>query len=444
MKQISKCLLMLVMLFMTAVVASGQSMKTHKVKKDETIYGIARSYGLTEQELRNANPGMENPSYVLKKGDKIFIPVPGAAKQQPVRPAAEDVRQRAIRMGVMLPLHDNNGEGRRMIEYYRGLLLACDSLKSEGISVDVYAWNTPSDANISEILAKPEAAACDIIFGPLYSKQMEPLSSFCSQHAIKLVIPFSISAPQLAYNSNIFQVYQAPENMNETVARRLADWFGESHIVIVDCDNPGNPKGAFTSALRQLLDSRNRKYRLTSLKSPSASFASAFDAGKHNVVVLNSGRTSDMEEAFVKLKDFRSSNPGVRVSLIGYTEWMEQAESHQQSFHRYDMYIPSPSYFPLAPITAKRIGAKYRSSFHQDMMKFYPPLAFTGFDHALFFLRGLHKYGHTFKGDANSFGYVPVQTPLKFEPVTAGGGYQNRGFMFVHYKTDGQVETINY
>ena len=444
MRQISRCLLVLAMLFMATTIANGQTLKTHKVKKDETIYGIARSYGITEQELRSANPGMESPAYILKKGDKINIPMPGTMVQQPVRPASDDVRQRAIRMGVMLPLHDNNGDGRRMVEYYRGLLMACDSLKGENISVDVYAWNTPADGNIAETLAKPEAADCDIIFGPLYSRQMEQLSSFCSQHAIKLVIPFSITAPQLAYNSNIFQVYQNPAGMNETVARRMADWFAESHIVIIDCENPGNPKGAFTTALRQLLDKRNRKYRLTSLKSPSASFASAFNTEKSNVVVLNSGRASDMEEIFVKLKDFCTANPGVRVSLFGYTEWMEQAGSHLQNFHRYDMYIPSTAFYALAPITAKRLDAKYHSGFHQDMMKFYPPLAITGFDHALFFLRGLHKYGHAFKGDANSIGYVPVQTPLKFEQVAAGGGYQNRGFMFVHYKTDGQLDTINY
>ena len=46
-----------------------------------------------------------------------------------------------IKVGVMLPLHDINGDGKRMVEYYRGLLMACDSLKAEGITTDVYAWN---------------------------------------------------------------------------------------------------------------------------------------------------------------------------------------------------------------------------------------------------------------------------------------------------------------
>jgi hypothetical protein len=86
---------------------------------------------------------------------------------------------------------------------------------------------------------------------------------------------------------------------------------------------------------------------------------------------------------------------------------------------------------------------RYRANFKQDMLTVTPRLALSGFDHALFFLRGLHKYGRAFDGAAGRFGYQPVQTPLKFEHLQ-GGGYQNRAFMFVHYKPNGQIETISY
>ena len=48
----------------------------HKVKSKETLYGIAREYGLTVQDLVKANPEMSSPDYKLKKGDYIFIPYP--------------------------------------------------------------------------------------------------------------------------------------------------------------------------------------------------------------------------------------------------------------------------------------------------------------------------------------------------------------------------------
>ena len=153
---------MLVAALFAADVAFAQTAawkEMHKVKRKETIFGIAKDNGLTVEELMEANPEMKQPGYKLKKGDFIFIPYPkaapapqpqaqaAAAQRQPAAQPADDMRRRAIRVGVMLPLHDINGDGRRMVEYYRGVLMACDSLKQEGVSVDIRAWNVPEKAD---------------------------------------------------------------------------------------------------------------------------------------------------------------------------------------------------------------------------------------------------------------------------------------------------------
>ena len=83
-------------------------------------------YGITVEQLVQANPGMEAPGYQLKKGLTIIIPVSQAKPETPTAPKPNpnvDVRQRAIRMGIMLPLHNINNDGKRMIEYYRGVLM---------------------------------------------------------------------------------------------------------------------------------------------------------------------------------------------------------------------------------------------------------------------------------------------------------------------------------
>ena len=55
--------------------------------------------------------------------------------------------QDTIRVGVMLPLHNVDGDGRRMIEYYRGLLLGINDLKEKGKNIAVYAWNVPANTD---------------------------------------------------------------------------------------------------------------------------------------------------------------------------------------------------------------------------------------------------------------------------------------------------------
>ena len=173
----------------------AQSYKNHKVKKKETLYGIATDNGLTVDQLIAANPGMEKPGFQLKKGDIIRVPVMEQG----------DVRQRAIRLGLMLPLNDDGNDGKRMVEYYRGVLMACDSLKKEGISVDVKAWNLSENTNLQTILSDPQAASRDMIIGPFYEKFVSELSAFAKSHKIKLVVPFSIHAQEIYSNPYLFQ-----------------------------------------------------------------------------------------------------------------------------------------------------------------------------------------------------------------------------------------------
>lgn len=69
MKHYYKYLLLLVVLvFSVHVVAQTTVWRDlHKVKKKETIFGIAKEYGVSIQELINANPKMKQEGYELKR-----------------------------------------------------------------------------------------------------------------------------------------------------------------------------------------------------------------------------------------------------------------------------------------------------------------------------------------------------------------------------------------
>lgn len=409
---------------------SAQSVLTHEVQSKETLYGISRQYGITIDQLVQANPGMEKPGFELKAGSVIIIPV--AAAPTP-----------AIRLGVMLPLHKINNDGRRMTEYYRGVLMACDSLKKHGMSVDIHAWNLPEDGDVKTILADPAAAQCDMIIGPLYSRFMTPLSEFAEQHDILLVVPFSIQSSEVFKNRRIFQVYQLPNEQVETTARRCVDWFKDYHPIIIDCADSASTKGLFTSTYRRLLEVKDIKYSLTSLKSSEQNFTNAFVKDKPNLVILNTARSPELLSAFGRLSAIKVANPEIQISMFGYTEWLMYTQYQLDNFYKYNVYIPSPFFTNTTSPQTTDLQWQYRRNFNQEMMIAMPRFALTGFDHAMFFLRGFQQYGKDFDGSVTHSTYQPVQTPLKFERI-GNGGLLNRAFMFVHYKPDHTVETINY
>ena len=452
-------LLMMVLILGTSIVSAQQPAnirEQHKVKKKETVFGISRAYGLTIEELINANPEMKQQGYELKKGAVLNIPYPKSVieKQEAERAAkarkvaeeaakANDVRNREIRLGVMLPLHDINGDGRRMMEYYRGVLMACDSLKKQGVSIDVHAWNTAEDGNIYKVLEDPAAAKCDLIIGPLYSKQMDALSDFVAKHDIRLVIPFSINAPQLTTNRNIFQIFQSLNEVSEATISHYLERFKDCHTVVIDCNDTTSKKGVFTFALRRQMESRGMECVVTNLKSSEENFSRAFSRTKPNVVVLNTGRSQELGVAFSKINGLKANNPELDITMFGYSDWLLYTHRYLENYYKYNTYIPSVFYYnPLSPAT-QQFQQKYRQNFSSDMQNLLPRFAITGFDHAYFFLKGLHKYGKTFNGAEGMFGYPFIQTPLKFERY-GNGGLRNKTLLFIHYKPDHLMETFKF
>lgn len=349
-----------------------------------------------------------------------------------------------IKLGIMLPLNDSSQEGRRMVEYYRGVLMACDSIRETGVSVDVRAWDVTDKTPLEPILSSPGAQDRDLIIGPLYSSLMEPLSAFAEERDIRLVIPFSITAPQVESNSHLFQIYQAPDDFNSLAIDEYVRAFQGCHTVIIDVGDSTSRKGAFTSALRRRLAQETMTVSLTSTKTLEETFLKAFRGDRRNMVVLNGPRQQDMQLCFARLDNLKANNPEIDITVFGHTEWLMYTSQNLEAYYKYNVYIPSSFYYDPLSGRTKSFEQKYRWNFHQDMMQAWPRLALSGYDHAFFFLKGFKIFGRGFQGSSGTVGYQPLQTKLRFEQVSEGGGYKNRCLVFVHYTADHKIEKIQF
>ena len=116
---------LLTVLLCLATIADAQTQnyrEMHKVKKGETIFGIAKKYEISIEDLIKANPDMNSVGYELKKGDYIFIPYPTG---KPATTTSKDksaqqnktvaAKANTVKVGIMLPLHNVDGDGRRMV-----------------------------------------------------------------------------------------------------------------------------------------------------------------------------------------------------------------------------------------------------------------------------------------------------------------------------------------
>lgn len=424
----------------------------YQVKKKDTLYGIAKKYSISVDALIEANPEMKVDGFELKKGSYVCIPYAtsgtlGQTSATPVRTpmqtASRQFSGKTVRVGVMLPLHDVDGDGRRMTEFYRGMLLACDSLRAEGMNIDIHAWNVNIDADITNFIKQPGAAKCDIIFGPLYSKQVHALAEFCKARDIQMVIPFSITGDDVSMYKQIFQVYQTNDRQTNNSIETFLKLFPNCHPVFIDCNDKTSTKGNFTFGLRTRLESHNIGYGITNIGSSDDVFAKQFSPSRENIVILNTGRSPELTLSLNKLAILKANNPTLKIKLFGYTEWMMYLGIDEAKFHEFDTYIPSTFYYNPASPRTQSLTRSYRQWFKTDMQNALPRFALTGYDYTQFFLRGFAKYGKAFRGVRNQNTWKAVQAPLRFKQVGAAG-MQNDFFQLVHFMPNGNVEAISY
>lgn len=94
----------------------------------------------------------------------------------------------------MLPFTSTSqDEQSRMVEFYEGFLMAIDSLKHQGVSADIYTYDTKgTTAGTNAILSQSKLKDMDIIFGPAHQSSIASVAAFADKNNIRLVVPFSL------------------------------------------------------------------------------------------------------------------------------------------------------------------------------------------------------------------------------------------------------------
>lgn len=434
--------------------SSNQWRDIHKVKRHETVFGIARNYDITIDELLDANPEMREKGYELKKGDQIFIPYSKNSKPA-VQSKTENTKQKevapagpgVVRVGVMLPFLDHSSEGTRMVEYYRGVRAALDTLSKEGIKTEVNLWNINKDSVLTKVLAhNPSIAKQNIILGPLYTSQVHTLAEFCRKNNVALVMPFSIDADDATTNPNVFQIYQSDSQLAGRSIGAFIERFAKTHRpIFVNTNTPQDGKYAFTKALRETLQSRGIKEELTDINTPLREFAKHFSQTQPNVIILNSAAYKPLERLFEKLDSLKKIDPSLIISTYGYNEWFIYQPNLEKDYFKYNVHIPTTYYFSRTSDRVEDFERDYKNRYGQGMNPdCLPRMALLGYDHTMYFVRGMSKYGRSYVGnEKQNTGFKPLQSRLEFKRL-GKGGYQNTNFQIIRFRTDGTMDSLTY
>ena len=438
----------------------------HKIKRKETVYSISRMYGITEEELIAANPEIKGKK--LKKGKFLCIPYTKQQnKKDQVTPKPEatvaptdtelfDKNKKesrkfsTIKAAVVLPFNvdgtGNPDEQLRMVEYYEGFLMAVDSLKEKGVSIDLYTYDSgKTTASVSQVLNKPEMKSMDIIFGPAHAEQVKPMADFAKKNNVRLVVPFTSKGDDVFDNPSVYQINTPQSYLYSEVYEHYLRKFPNANVIFLDAETGHNDKEDFIKGLKEEL--KNKQITFKELKGESINpegMKLAVDSLRENVIIPTSGKNVALIKILPQMIVTAREHPNYDMKLFGYPEWQTYTHDHLSSFFELATYFYSSFYTNNLFPAAIQFTQSYRRWFSKDMANTYPRYGMLGFDTAFFFLQGLHKYGSNFEDNMNNMMVTPIQTGFKFDRVNNWGGFINRIVFFVHFTKNYELIKLDF
>ena len=410
----------------------------HSVVKGETWESIAANHGISALELHAANPDIRKKK--LKKGTLLVIPhstrlaettdVTEVLPEPAIRTAISD-----LKVGVLLPFSDV-----KMVEFYRGFLMAADSVRKAGVNLDIHTWDSgTSTTQIEQLL--PKLVGLDVLFGPVSTIQIPAVAEACREQGIRLVLPFwneqSLQDYPLVYNAT------APTSLvYENAAKSLLNYYADRNFVIVHSGNDDSRGKALTETLTKNLAGRAGVSKVLELEGDDFAYQSAFNQFRDNMILLDDSSIRSLNILLARLKDFHRGHSEYRISLIGYPEWQEETGRLLGDFFAFNTYIISSYYYNVLDDKTKRFQRTYEKSFRTPIAQNNPRYAALGFDLGYYFLSGISSLGDTFEQMQGNLHQEPYQNWYKFERTATGMSFFNSFVQFIHFTPDSKIELV--
>ena len=440
----------------------------HLVKRKENIYRISRMYGISELELVNANPELRERK--MRIGEVLCIPYSKTEQeekqeQQEIAPVVtviptdeelfaelkvvpKDIEQ--IKTAIILPLMLNDSvssEQMKMVEFYEGALLALDSLKKQGVSVDLHVYDSGNKwASIQSILDKPEMKEMNLIIGPVYDTHIAEAAVFAENNGIRMVVPFARQVDAVFTNPYVYQVNTPQSYFYSEVYDHFFMQFPQPNVVFFE--SPEEKDDDLISGFKRELSYRNVPYTvlLADTATNKDTILTHLDTQRQNILMMTSDKSgclNNMVPVFQLLvRDTASTK--FDINLFGYPQYQVYTNNHLASFYEIGTYFYSSFYTNNLLPEAKAFHQKYRRTYSKEIVNRYPKYAILGFDVTYYFLKAMHLYGTDMDNRLNEMQYTPLQTGFKFERVNNWGGFINRKVFFVHFSRDFNLQTIDF
>lgn len=471
---------------------------THKVKRKETLYGISRQYHVDTETIKLLNSTVDFNK--LSKGVELRIPTdawfasrtatvltnkpevtvkekdqaPAVAVVSPVNCSGKAglARNSSVKVALLLPFggqdiseddssrvlrSSSSSSSRSKIssEIYSGMLLALDTLKKQGVNVELSVFDiAPDSLAIKRVLDNSSLANADLIIGPAFAHELPMVSSYSLNHKIPLVYPISNTNPELLHNPYLFHI-NTPDSLyyNQMAGEIVRQSQGATLVVILPSESETEAM-LLVQKIRQRVNSgHNINYKEYNTKGGSYNVQSLINKDGANFIVVPTVKEVEVSKiipVLVGVKDRTKAD----ITLFGMSDWLRLQTIDPEQIHKLNGSVFSPLGIDYQQVQTRNFISKFRKWYHTEPHAISPYFhssgitsnfsryGIWGYDVTYYFVSAISEYGHDFDLCLDKFKHQEIQFNFDFKRISNWGGFYNQGLFILKFHTDLRTERI--
>ena len=419
-------------------IAGTDCREMHITKKGETLYSIAKQYGVTLEALCKANPDIAaSPEKKLRKATYVCIPFanessspaanvlpPAVASASAPAPASASQNKNS-RIAFFMPFFTDAG---RSLQFYRGFLYVLNELRKTGKSFVVESHNAgQSVAEIKKILASNKNLQnADVVVSCGTENVCNAIAEWCSQHKVRMFLPYAKTLDAV-YNTPYVTLAQMPDDyFNGVYARYFLNTAGTDAGIL--CFETSECDGA-TGQLLKELQSLGRKVEKFSLSAKAEDIAGALKAHSRNIVILTSPLQADYMKLSALLDKSCAGGTQPVYTVVGHPSWKDFGNAARSTFYRHNVTVCTPQFINVYSSGYAPLRQYFIDTFHKTP---------SAEEQRSFFL-GIDCANKLFSVDVPSLSH-----PFSLQRTCNWGGEINGAARIVRFTPNNTVEINDY
>jgi len=410
------------------------------VKPKETFYSLSKKFGMTQQQLIVLNPDLSNgvqEGMLLKvpsnsnqmetlsdKTKVVLMPKSSAEKKTLVLLMPFNIgRSSSDTISSMVNRLNSDKFLNMTLDFYSGALMAIDSAKQIGVSMDVKIFDSNEIKTTSDVVTLFNAnnlAEADVVIGPFYQSNVEKLASLLAQNNVPVVSPLSkdLGNPMPNLYQSIVQTSLLKTAMFDFMKSKEGNV-----IAVIDKKRESS---------RKYILENQKETRIAPLTATGGldieSFKRLFVKGRINYVVLETANTGMIKYTMNTMLGLKN-NYQVQLVILEPNETLDTDEISFENLTKLNLMYPSATRENNSP-EAQIFMQNYRLKNKVNPSSF----AVRGFDITFDTLLRLSQ-DKTYQETAETM--ITEQIENKFEYYKKeAGGYANKGLYILYYDTD--------